>query len=152
MSQGKELTYEQQQAIVHVKQYMDDEKRQGKSISTANPARRTAQALQFSLSTVKSVLADAHSHQGVVQQTARKPRGHGVPKVGGHEITMVRRLIQDAHLRGELVTIPTLLHWLQDEHIVITYSALRRGLLRNGFGCVPPFTHPVTQPVEGLSL
>lgn len=47
MSQGKELTYEQKQAIVHVKKYMDDEKGQGKSISTANPARRTAQALHF---------------------------------------------------------------------------------------------------------
>jgi hypothetical protein len=78
MSQGKELTYEPKQAIVHVKNYMDNEKRQGTSISTANPARRTAQALHFSLSTVKSVLADANSHQGVVRQTARKPRGHGV--------------------------------------------------------------------------
>ena len=96
MSQGKELTYEQKQAIVHVKQYMDDEKGQGKSLSPANPARRPAQALNFSLSTVKRVLADVHSHQGVVRQTARKPRGHGVPKVGGHEIPIVRRMIQDA--------------------------------------------------------
>jgi len=133
MSQGKELTYEQKQAIVHVKKDMDDEKGQGESISTANPARRTAQALHFSLSTVKSVLADTNSHQGVVQQTARKPRGHGIPKVGGHEITIVRRMIQDAYLRGELVTIPKLLHWLPEEHIVIPYSALRRALLRNGF-------------------
>jgi len=36
-------------------------------------------------------------------------------------------------LRGELVTIPTLLPWLQEEHIVIPYSALRRAVLRNGF-------------------
>lgn len=133
MSQGKELTYEQKQAIVHVKKYMDYEKGQGKSVSTSNPARRTAQALNFSFSTVKNVLADANRNQGVVQQTERKPRGHGAPKVRGHEITLVRRMIQDAYLRGELVTIPKLLNWLQEEEIFITYSALRRGLLRNGF-------------------
>lgn len=105
MSQGKELTYEQKQAIVHVKKYMDYEKGQGKSVSTSNPARRTAQALNFSFSTVKNVLADANRNQGVVQQTERKPRGHGAPKVRGHEITLVRRMIQDAYLRGELARI-----------------------------------------------
>jgi transposase len=133
MSQGKELTYEQKQSIVHVKQYMDYEKKQGKSISTANPASRTAQALNFSLSTVKSVLADTNSNQGVVQKTESKPRGHGTPKVGGQEITIVRRMIQDAYLRGELVTIAKLLCWLKEEEILITYSSLRRALLRNGF-------------------
>lgn len=133
MSQGKELTYEQKQVIVHVKKYMDDEKGQGKSIATANPARRTAHALHFSLSTVKSVLADANSNEGIVQQTARKPRGHGVPKVGGHEIALVRRMMQNAYGRGELVTIPTVRHWLQEAHILITYSALRRAVLRQGF-------------------
>lgn len=133
MSQGKELTYEQKQAIVQVKKYMDDEKRQGKSIPTANPAHRTAQALNFSLSTVKSVLADTHRHQGIVQKTERKPRGHAPPKVDGPEIAIVRRMIQEAYLRGELVTISKLLHWLKEEEISITYSALRRGLLRNGF-------------------
>lgn len=133
MSQGQELTYEQKQAMVHVKKYMDHEKGQGKSISTANPARRTAQALNFSLSTVKSVVADANSNQGVVRQMARKPRGHGAPKVGGHEITIVRRMIQDAYLRGAWVTMPKLRQWLQEEHILITYSALRRALLRHGF-------------------
>lgn len=106
MSQGKELTYEQKQAIVDVKKYMDYEKGQGKLVSTAKPALRTAQALNFSLSTVKSVLSDTKSNQGMVQRTDRKPRGHGAPKVGSHEIAIVRRMIQDAYLRGELVTIP----------------------------------------------
>jgi transposase len=130
---GKELTYEQQQAIVDVKKYMDYEKGQGKLVSTAKPALRTAQALNFSLSTVKSVLSDAKSNQGMVQRTNRKPRGHGTPKVGSHEIAIVRRMIQDAYLRGELVTIPKLLHWLKEEQIFATYFSLRRALLRNGF-------------------
>ena len=34
MSQGKELTYEQKQGIVDVKKYMDNEKAQGKFVST----------------------------------------------------------------------------------------------------------------------
>lgn len=133
MSQGKELTYEQKQAIVDVKKYMDQAKRQGKFISTADPANRTAQALNFSLSTVKNVLSGANSHQGIVQRTEKKLRGHSIPKVGSHEIAIVRRLIQDAYLRGELVTIPKLLHWLKEEQIFATYFSLRRALLRNGF-------------------
>ena len=35
MAQGKELTYEQKQAIVSVKKYMDDEKGQGKFVSVS---------------------------------------------------------------------------------------------------------------------
>jgi len=38
MSQGKELTYKQKQAIVDVKKYMDQEKVYGKSASTRNPS------------------------------------------------------------------------------------------------------------------
>ncbi|MEE8292686.1 MAG: transposase [Candidatus Tectomicrobia bacterium] len=133
MSQGKELTYEQKQAMVHVKKYMDHEKGQGKFISTANPALRTARALNFSLSTVKNVLSGANNNQGVVQRTERKPRGHGAPKVGSHEIALVRRMIQDAYLRGELVTIPKLRYWLKEKQIFVTYFSLRRALLRNGF-------------------
>jgi len=133
MAQGKELTYEQKQAIVQVKKYMDDEKVQGKFVATSNPALRTAQALNFSLSTVKMVLAAANKKRGMVERTDRKPRGHGVPTVGNQEITIVRRMIQDAYLRGELVTIPKLVTWLNEQTISVTPSALRRGLLRNGF-------------------
>jgi len=37
MAQGKELTYEQKQAIVDVKKYMDQEKRQGKAAFNPKP-------------------------------------------------------------------------------------------------------------------
>jgi hypothetical protein len=39
---------------------------------------------------------------------------------------MVRRMIQDAYLRGELVTIPKLLYGLKEEQIFVTYFSLRR--------------------------
>ena len=133
MSQGKELTYEQKQGIVDVKKYMDNEKAQGKFVSTLNPTLRTAQALNVSLSTVKNVLSAANKNQGLVQKSDRKQRGHGIPKVDSHEIAIVRRMIQDAYLRGELVTIRKLLNWLNEQNISVTHSSLRRGLLRNGF-------------------
>lgn len=132
MAQGKQLTYEQIQAIVDVKRYMDAEKRQGKMVSTQTPALRTAQALDLSVSTVKQVLATVHQ-QGGIKRPAPKPRGHGVPKVGDHEISIVRRLIQEAALRGEMVTLDKLLHWLEARQIEVTYSALRRTLHRAGF-------------------
>jgi transposase len=133
MAQGKELTYEEKLAIVQVKKYMDAENTQGKLVATANPCLRTAHALNFSISTVKNVLAAVHKQHGQVVPTPRKPRGHGAPHVSDHEIALVRRMIQDAYLRGELVTIPKLVTWLDDQSIVVTSSALRRGLLRNGF-------------------
>ncbi len=133
MAQGKELTYEQKQAIVDVKKYRDQEKRQGKSASTQNPTLRTAQALNFSLSTVKTVLSVVNKNEGVVERTERKPRGHGTPKGGNQGISIVRRMIQDAYLRGELVTIAKLVDWLNEQTLSVTPSALRRGLLRKGF-------------------
>jgi transposase len=133
VAQGKELTYEQQQAIVQVKKHMDTEKAQGTCTATSNPALRTAHALNFSISTVKTVLATVNKNHGQMEHSVRKPRGHGAPHVGDQVITLVRRMIQDAYLRGELVTIPKLVTWLEDKRIAVTPSALRRGLLRNGF-------------------
>jgi hypothetical protein len=120
MSQGKQLTYEQKQAIVDVKRYMDAEKTQGKTVSTQEPTRRTAQALNLSISTVKQVLAEVHKHQGHLVGCEPKPRGHALPTVSDHEITIVRRLIQDAALRGEMVTLPKLRQWLEQRQIVRT--------------------------------
>ncbi len=125
MSQGKELTYEQKQAIVQVKKYMDFEKAQGKEASTLNPAQRTAKALNFTLSTVKSVLSTANKNKGLVPNPEKKPRGHGISKVSDYEITIVRQMIQDAHYRCELVTLPKLLGWLEEQKISVTYSYLK---------------------------
>jgi transposase len=133
MSQGRELTSEQKQAIVQVKKYMDSEKARGKYASTSNPALRTAQALNFSLSTVKVILSSTNKNQGAIERTEVKSRGHGIPKVGNHEIASVRRMIQDAYLRGELVTVQKLVDWLDEQNISVTHSSLRRALLRNGF-------------------
>jgi hypothetical protein len=111
MSQGKQLTYEQKQAIVDVKRSMEAEKTQGKTVSTPEPARRTAQALNVSISTVKQVLAEVQKHQGRLGDCAPKPRGHAFPLVSDHAMAIVRRLIQDAALRGEMVTLPKVRHW-----------------------------------------
>jgi transposase len=133
MSQGKQLTCEQKQAIVDVKRYMDAEKTQGKTVSTQEPARRTAQALNLRISTVKQVLAEVQKHQGRLVDCEPKPRGHAFPIVSDHEIAIVRRRIQDAALRGEMVTLPKLRHWLEQRQIDSPYSALRRALHRAGF-------------------
>jgi transposase len=133
MSQGKELTYEQQVAIVQVKKYMDNEKSQGKEASTRHPALRTARALNVSLSTVKQVLAAARKNQGVVERRAPKSRGHPPLKITSHEVATVRHMMQEAHLRGELVTVPKLQTWLQEQGTVVSNWSLRRALLRMGF-------------------
>jgi hypothetical protein len=47
-----------------------------------------------------------------------------------HEIASVRRMIQDAYLRGELVTVQKLVDWLDEQNISVTHSSLRRA------GCI----------------
>jgi hypothetical protein len=102
MSQGKQLTYEQKQAIVDVKRYMEAEKTQGKTVSTQGPTRRTAQALNLSISTVKQVLAEVQKHPGRLVGCEPKARAHALPTVSDHEIAIVRRLIQRCGLtRGD---------------------------------------------------
>ena len=133
MSQGKELTYEQKVAIVQVKTYMDNEKAQGKEASTQNPALRTARALDLSLSTVKQVLAAANKNQGMVARSAPQPRGHPPITIRTHEVATVRQMVQDAHLRGEMVYVPKLQTWLKEHGTVVATSTLRRALLRMGF-------------------
>lgn len=133
MSQGKELTYEQKVAIVQVKTYMDNEKAQGKEASTQNPALRTAQALDISLSTVKQVLAAANKNQGVVARRTPQPRGHPPVKIRTHEVATVRQMVQDAHLRGEMIYVSKLQTWLKEQGTVVATSTLRRALLRMGF-------------------
>ena len=77
MSQGKELTYEQKQAIVAVKSYMDYEKSKGSKAFTFDPAVRRAKALNFSISAVKNVLSEWHRNKGILERFPSKPRGHG---------------------------------------------------------------------------
>src|SRR5437763_12613209 len=43
------------------------------------PTRRTAQALNLSISTVKQVLAEVHKHPGRLVGWEPKPRGHALP-------------------------------------------------------------------------
>ena len=94
---------------------------------------RTAQALNLSLSTVRQVLSAINKNGGIVRRTERKAGGHGVPKIGEHEIAVVRRMIRDAYLRGEPVTIRKLLRRPDEREIPATHSSLRRALPRNGF-------------------
>ena len=96
MSQGKQLTDAQKQAIVTVKRSMDAEQTHGKTVSTPEPARRTAPALHMRISTVTPVRAAVQKHQGRLGGYAPTPRGHALPPVSEHEIAVVRRLIQDA--------------------------------------------------------
>jgi transposase len=131
MSQGKELTYEQKVAIVQVKKFMDREKSQGNSACTHHPALRTAQALHFSLSTVKQVVALAHP-QGGIEKTASRPRGRPPWTISPQEGATARQVVQEAHLRGEWVTVPKLQTWLKEQDIGVPASAWRRALLRRG--------------------
>lgn len=132
MSQGNELTYEQKVAMVQVKKFMDREKSQGNSAGTHNPALRTAQALNVSLSTVQQGLALA-PQQGGIEKTAARPRGRPPWTISPQEVATARQLVQEAPLRGEWVTVPKWQTWRKEQDIGVPASSLRRALWRMGF-------------------
>jgi hypothetical protein len=126
MSQGKQLTYEQKQAIVAVKRSRDAEKTQGTTSATQEPARRTAQALHLRIATVTQGLAAGQKPHGRLVGGAPTPRGHACPIGSAHAMALVRRLLQDAALRGAMVPLPQLRQWFEQRQSERPDAALRR--------------------------
>lgn len=58
MPRGKAYTKEQKEFIVTLKQSYDQERLNGDTVSTKEPANRIAQGLNVSLRTVKSILSE----------------------------------------------------------------------------------------------
>jgi hypothetical protein len=57
MSQGKAIDVWERQFVVRLKAHFDQERRQGSSVSTQDPAGRVAQALGIGRRSVKEILS-----------------------------------------------------------------------------------------------
>lgn len=73
--QGRELTVEMKQLVIHLKLHFDEERKNQQAVSTRNPTLRTAQALGIGEITVKSIMAEYHHHGDTLEVQAPKARG-----------------------------------------------------------------------------
>ncbi len=113
--QGKQLIPEIVELIVHLKAHYDKERRGGRTVSTKNPAGRTADGLGVGIATVKRAVA-AYKRSGS-QVVVRSPRRPGRPPTAICQNVQpaVRRFIREQNLNGQRVSVERVRKHLADE-------------------------------------
>jgi transposase len=132
MPRGKAYTKGQKEVIVTLKQSYDQERLDGETVSTKDPANRVAKGLNVSLRTVKSVLAEDHRTGKVVSPSIN--RGKPAFRILSPLETVIRHRIRELNRTGQYVSIRSLGGWIyQEHHIEIPDKTLWRTLKRMGF-------------------
>lgn len=133
--QGKQLTPEIVELIVQLKTHHDEERKGGQSVSTRNPAGRTAASLRIGIATVKRAMATYRrsGNKVVVRMSPKRP---GRPPTGicQNAQPAVRRFIRKQNLDGQRVSVNRVRNHLADEYgVELPKTTLWRGLNRWGF-------------------
>ena len=132
--QEKQLTPEMVELIIQLKKHHDEERKEGRSVSTRNPAGRTAASLGIGIATVKRAMATyRRSGNKVVRMSAKRP---GRPPTGicQNAQPAVRRFIREQNLDGQRVSVNRVRNHLADEYgVKLSKTTLWRGLNRWGF-------------------
>jgi len=99
-SRGRPLTPETKKLLVSVKLYFD-----GKRFKPAEPSvKRTADALDIGVATVKRVMADYNRDPKLLEESA-KMRGRPVHAVSVSHQEAVRAFVRSANKNGEYITL-----------------------------------------------
>jgi len=128
---GRQLPPEVVDLVVNLKNHYDDERKLAATVSTKNPAGRTASALGLGIATVKRIMS-------------RKAKGELMPKpavrpgrpseVSNNLQPAVRAFIRERNLKGERATVTQLKDCLHAKYGVdIPKTNLWRSLCRWGF-------------------
>ena len=129
--QGKQLSPEVVDLVVHVKQHFDRERKSDRTVSTRNPTQRTADAFGIGTATVKRIMA--RNARGESPQWAQRPgRPPGDVSVGVQPA--VRAFIHAENLAGQRVSLERVRAYLAEEYKVdVPKTTLWRALGRWGF-------------------
>ncbi|MBF0226336.1 MAG: hypothetical protein HQK76_12850 [Desulfobacterales bacterium] len=114
--QGKEFTPEMKQLVVNLKVHFDEEKKNGKTVSTRNAAGRVAQGLGIGESTVKRIMA-AHK-LGKVVEIEDKERGKPQYRLSLNLQPFIRDYIRQKNLKGQKIGAEKIREYLLRKHSV----------------------------------
>jgi len=128
---GKQLPAEVVELVVRLKKHFDGERGAARSISTRNPAGRTAAAMGLGVATVKRIMSKHACGMLIPKLTKRTGRP---PEVQPHLQPVVRGFIRERNLRGERVSVSQVKdHVLATSGVAIPKTTLWRALSRWGF-------------------
>ena len=128
---GRQLPVELVKIIVKLKNHFDSERKATRTISTKDPAGRTASSLGVGVATVKRIMSRHRKGELILKYPKRPGRPSGVcPSLQ----STVRHFIREKNLRGERVSIAQVKDHLSDGHdVIIPKTTLWRALSRWGF-------------------
>lgn len=132
--QGKQLSAEMIETVVHLKKHYDKERQSGNFVSTKDAAGRTARSLGLGVATVKRIMSRYAKSDNKVVVHYKKPPGRPPTRICPGVQPIVRQFIRTENLNGRRVSIDRVLKFLKSEHKVeIPKTTFWRALDRWGF-------------------
>ena len=113
MSQGQAVDVRERQCVVRLKEYFDQERQQGLSVSTQEAVGRVAKALDLGKRPVKEMLRTSHK-AGQVAVPALASTGQPPYRSQPALETVMRQRIRALNRQGSHVSVRSLTHWLSE--------------------------------------
>jgi len=115
MPQGQAVDLRERQLVVRLKEYFDQERRQGPSVATQDAVGRVAQALGLGKRTVKEILRTYHQ-TGQVALATHESKGTPPYRIQQALETVMRQRIRALNRQGSHVSGRSLASWLRDNY------------------------------------
>jgi transposase len=131
--QGKAIDVRDRQFVVRLKDYFDQERHQGLSVSTQDPAGRVAKALGIGKRTVKAILSTYHQG-GQIAAPALESKGKPPYRIKPALETVIRQRIREFNRQGNPVSVRSLSHWLSKNYEASSPSYLGANSATHGSG------------------
>ena len=131
MPKGKAVDIRQRELIVQLKDFFDQERRQGSLVSTKDAVGRVANALGIGKRTVKEILS-SHRKNGRVTEPDLQSKGKPPYRIQPALETVIRKRIRELNSQGSHVSVRTLFHWLAENYESVPPATLGRALQRMG--------------------
>src|SRR5882672_2891710 len=127
MPQGQAVDVRERQFVVQLKEYVDQERRQGPTVSTQDAVGRVAQALGLGKRTVKEILR-TYRQTGQVATAPLDAKGKPPYRIQPALETVIRERIRP----GSHISVRSLAHWLNEHDEEVPRATLGRARQRMG--------------------
>ena len=128
MPQGKTIDVRDRQFVVRLKDYFDQERHQGLSVSTQDPAGRVAKALGIG----KKAILSTYHQGGQIAAPALESKGKPPYRIKPALETVIRQRIRELNRQGNHVSVRSLSPWLSQDYEAVPLATLGRTLQRLG--------------------
>jgi hypothetical protein len=132
MPQGQTVDGRERQFVVPLKEYFDQERRQGPTVSTQDAVGRVAQALGLGKRTVQEMLRTSRQ-TGQVAPATLDATGKPPSRIHHALETVMRQRLRARNRQGSPSSVRSLVHGLSEHDEEVPRATLGRALQRLGF-------------------